>query len=35
MEDAPMEGQNETRSSEVLWALVALAGMALLIWITP
>jgi hypothetical protein len=30
-----MDEQNETKSSEVLWALVALAGMAVLLWITP
>jgi len=30
-----MDGRNETKSSAVAWALVALAGMALLLWITP
>jgi hypothetical protein len=30
-----MEGQNEGKTSEVVWALVALAGMAFLLWITP
>jgi hypothetical protein len=30
-----MDRQNETNSSAVVWALVALAGMALLLWITP
>jgi len=30
-----MDRQNENTSSAVVWAVVALAGMALLLWITP
>jgi len=30
-----MDGQNGTRASEHVWALVALAMLAFMLWITP